>query len=207
MPFRKSNMSNIFNNYSRRQILRVSGLLMGFIASSSFPLIRTLATGRPKTVLRFRFTIEGGGKGSFDFNTATDAITQPGNFGSEFLYLNAVSDFSFSGLNRKIKKQDAGWKVVPGINAGFLGLPPGTKGVLSGVNFPDGCSTGTANLCSITVAVLYSGNLAELPELSTDPKFYQLVGVDLFEDNGQVQNRIKIIDSKIKLLPEAVDRG
>ena len=200
-------MSNIFNTYSRRQILRVSGLLVGFIASSSFPLVRTLATGRPKTVLRFRFTLEGGGKGFFDFNTATDAITDPGNFGPEFLYLSAVSNFSLSGLNRKIRKQDAGWKVVPGIDAEFLGLPPGTPGVLSGVNFPDGCSTGTVNQCSITVAVLYSGNLAELPELSTDPNSYQLLGVDLFEDDGQLQNRITIIDSKVNLLPDAVDRS
>ena len=200
-------MSNVFNTHSRRQILRMSGgLLIGSIASSSFPLIRTLAAGRPKTLLRFRFTIEGGGKGSFDLDTATDSITQPGNFGSEFLYLNAVSNFSLSGLDRKIKKQDAAWKVVPGINAGFLGLPPATPGVLSGVNFPDGCSTGTANQCSITVAVLYSGNLAELPELSTDPKFYQLVGVDFFEENGQLQNRIKIIDSKVKLLPGVVNK-
>ena len=200
-------MSNVFNTSSRRQILRMSGgLLIGSIASSSFPLVRALAAGRPKTLLRFRFTIEGGEKGSFDLDTATDAITQPGNFGSEFLYPNAVSNFSLSGLDRKIKKQDAGWKVVPGINAGFLGLPPGTPGVLSGVNFPNGCSTGTANQCSITVAVLYSGNLAELPELSTDPKFYQLVGVDFFEENGQLQNRIKIIDSKVKLLPGVVNK-
>ena len=91
----------MFNIYSRRQILKVGGgLIVGATAAASFPLIRTLAAGRPKTVLRFKFTIEGGGKGSFDFNTATEP--EPDNpvlgaFGPEFSYFNAVSDFSFSG--------------------------------------------------------------------------------------------------------------
>ena len=150
--FLQSNMFNIFHMYSRRQIFRVSGgLLIGAVASSSFPLLRTLAAGRPKTVLRFEFTTERGGKGSFDFNTATEATAAPGTFGTEFSYFNAVSDFSLSGLDRDLKKENASWKVVPGIKAGFLGLPPGTPGVLSGVNYsdvyPDGCSTGTDKPC------------------------------------------------------------
>jgi hypothetical protein len=194
-------------SYERRQIFRLSGgLLIGSVASSSFPLLRTLATGRPKTVLRFKFTIEGGGKGSFDLNTANVSTPVPGTFGPEFSYFNAVSNFSFSGLNRNVDKEDAGWKIVPGLKAEFIGFPPGTPGILSGVNYPDGCSTGTANQCSITVAVLYLGNLAELPELSEDPNSYQLVGIDLIEANGQL-NRINATDSKVIALPEVVDRA
>ncbi len=205
-------MFNIFHTYSRRQIFRVSGgLLIGAVASSSFPLIRTLAAGRPKTVLSFKFTIKGGGKGSFYLNTATAPTTVIGTFGREFSYFNAVSNFSLSGPNRDLKKQDAGWKVVPGLTAERIGLPPGTPGILSGVNYPDGCSTGTANQCSITVAVLYLGtvryidNQPEPPELSTDPNLYRLVGIDLIKPNGEL-NRIDVTDSKIIVLPEVVDQ-
>ncbi len=195
----------MFNIYSRRQILKVGGgLIVGATATGSFPLIRTLATGRPKTVLRFKFTIEGGGKGSFDFNTATGFTTASGTFGTEFLYPDAVSDFSFSGQDRDLKKENASWKVVPGLKAQFLGLPPGTPGVLSGVNYPNGCSTGTVNACSTTVAVLYLGNLTQLPELSTDPNSYQLIGIDLIDPNGQL-NRINATDSKVIALPDKVD--
>ena len=200
-------MFNIFNTSSRRQFLRVSGsLFIGAMASGSFPFIRTLAAGRPKNVLSFKFTIEGGGKGSFYLNTATEPTAVPGTFGPEFLYFSAVSDFSFSGLNRDLKKPNAVWKVVPGLKAEFIGFPPGTPGILSGVNYPDGCSTGTANGCSITVAVLYLGNLAELPVLSTDPNSYQLVGIDLFKTDGQPE-RFNATDSKVIALPEVVDRG
>ena len=129
-------MFNIFHTYSRRQIFRVSGgLLIGAVASSSFPLIRTLAAGRPKTVLSFKFTIEGGGKGSFYLNTATAPTTVIGTFGREFSYFNAVSNFSLSGPNRDLKKQDAGWKVVPGLTAERIGLPPGTPGNQNLLNF------------------------------------------------------------------------
>lgn len=206
-------MFNIFNTSSRRRVLRLGGsLFIGAIASSSFPFIRTLAAGKPKTVLSFKFTIEGGGKGSFYLNTATEPTAVLGTFGREFSYFNAVSDFSFSGLNRDVKKQDAGWKVVPGLKAEFIGLPTGTPGILSGVNYPDGCSTGTANQCSITVAVLYLGtvryidNQPEPPELSTDPNSYQLVGIDLIGTDGTL-NRINATDSKVIALPEVVDRG
>ncbi len=196
----------MFNIYSRRQILKLGGgLIVGATAAGSFPLLRTLAAGRPKTVLRFKFTIEGGGKGSFDFNTATVATDALGAFGREFSYFNAVSDFSFSGLDRDLKKENAGWKVVPGLKAEFLGLPPGTPGVLSGVNYPDGCSTGTANACSVTVAVLYLGNLTELPELSTDPNDYQLIGIDLINTTTGQLNRINATDSQVIALPDKVD--
>ncbi|MBW4606341.1 MAG: hypothetical protein KME22_03720 [Hassallia sp. WJT32-NPBG1] len=202
----------MFNIYSRRQILKVGGgLIVGATAAGSFPLIRTLAAGRPKTVLRFKFTIEGGGKGSFDFNTAPPKPGDPpveqrvGAFGPEFLYFNAVSDFSFSGVDRDLKKESAGWKVVPGLTANRIGLPDGTPGVLSGVNYPNGCTTGSRDQpCSVTVAVLYLGNLAELPELSTDPDDYRLVGIDLIDPNGQL-NRINATDSKVIALPDKVD--
>jgi hypothetical protein len=200
----------VFNIYSRRQILKVGGgLIVGATAAASFPLIRTLAAGRPKTVLRFKFTIEGGGKGSFDFNTGTEPTAASGTFGTEFSYFNAVSDFSFSGLDRDLKKENAAWKVVPGLKAQFLGLPPGTPGVLSGVNYsdvyPDGCSTGTDKPCSITVAVLYLGNLTELPELSTDPNDYKLIGIDLIDPITGQLNRIKATDSKVIALPDKVN--
>ncbi|MEI2578377.1 hypothetical protein [Scytonema sp. PRP1] len=94
---------------------------------------------------------------------------------------------------------------MPGLKAEFLGLPPGTPGVLSGVNYPDGCSTGTANACSVTVAVLYLGNLTELPELSTDPNDYQLIGIDLINTTTGQLNRINATDSQVIALPDKVD--
>ncbi|MBD2533165.1 hypothetical protein H6G97_27775 [Nostoc flagelliforme FACHB-838] len=195
----------MFNNHSRRQFLQLAGgLLVATSATVSFPRFRTLAADKSKPILRFQFTIEGGGKGSFYLNTAAAPIAVQGAFGQEFLYFNAVSNFSFSGLDRNLKKQTAGWKVVPGLKAEFLGgFPPGTPGILSGVNYPDGCSTGTANACSITVAVLYLGNLAELPQLSTDPSSYYLIGVDLIQPNGQL-NRIDATERKVIALPEGV---
>lgn len=195
----------MFNNHSRRQFLQLSGgLLVGTVAAVSYPWIRTLAADKSKPILRFQFTLEGGGKGTFYLDTRTLSTAAQGAFGQEFSYFGAVSNFSFSGLDRNFKKQRAAWKVVPGLKAQFIGLPSGTLGVLSGVNYPDGCSTGTANVCSITVAVLYSGNLAELPQLSIEPNSYQIIGVDLFTPDGQVATRIKTTTSKVIALPEGV---
>ena len=137
-------------------------------------------------------------------NTATASTAALGAFGQEFSSFNVVCNFSFSGLDSNFKKQKAGWKVVPGLKAEFIGgFPSGTLGVLSGVNYPDGCSTGTANACSITVAVLYLGNLTELPKLSTEPSSYQIIGVDLIKPDGQL-NRINATKSKVIALPENV---
>ena len=194
----------MLNNYSRRQFFQLGGgLLLATSAAVSFPLIRTLAADTAKPILRFEFTLDGGGKGSFYLNTTTTPTVAQGTFGQEFSYFSAVSNFSFSGLDRNLKKQKAAWKVVPGVKAEFIGgFPSGTLGVLSGVNYPDGCSTGTANACSITVAVLYSGNLAELPKLSNEPSSYQIIGVDLINPDGQL-NRINTTKSKVIALPES----
>ncbi|MEH1846853.1 MAG: hypothetical protein V7L25_18115 [Nostoc sp.] len=196
----------MFNIYSRRQILKVGGsLIVSATATGSFPLIRTLAAGRAKTVLRFKFTLKGGGKGSFDFNTAAQSTVTLNTFGKEYSYFNAVSHFCFSGRDRDFENENASWKVVPGLKAPFLGLPPYTPGVLSGVNYPNGCSTGTVNACSITVAVLYLGNLEQLPVVSTNPNSYQLIGIDIINPNGQL-NRIDAKYSKVIALRHKVDK-
>jgi hypothetical protein len=197
--------SIMLDNHSRRQFFKLGGgLLVGTCAAVGYPWIRTLAANSSKPTLRFRFTLEGGGKGSFLLNTAATPTAVQGDFGQEFSYFSAVSRFSFSRLDRNFKNQNAGWKVVPGLKAQFIGLPPGTLGVLSGVNYPDGCSTGTANFCSITVAVLYLGNLAELPKLSTEPDSYRIIGVDVFTPDGKVETRISTTKSKVIALPQGV---
>ena len=105
-----------------------------------------------------------------------------------------------------MKKENAAWKVVPGLTANRIGLPEGTPGVLSGVNYPNGCTTGsTTQPCSITVAVLYLGNLAELPELSTNPNHYQLIGIDLIDPITGQPNRIDATDSKVIALADKVN--
>jgi hypothetical protein len=193
----------VLNKHSRRHFLKVGGgLLIGATTAGSFPLIRTLAAGRPTNILRFQFVTERGEQGSFFLNTDTESTGFPGTFGTEYLYFSAVFGFSFIGLDNRIKHENAGWKVVPGLSAQAIGLPPGTPGVLSGVNYPDGCSTGTANFCSITVAVLYLGDVVELLNLSPNPNSYQVVGVDIFESNGEVMNRIRVTNSKVIALPK-----
>lgn len=196
-------MSDVFSICSRRQILRASGsFLLGAVGSGSFPFIATLAAGRPKTVLSFRFTTKQGGKGSFYLDTATAPTSTIGAFGSEFLYSNAVFDFSFSARYINLKKQAANWKLVPGVTSNFLGFPS-NLGVLGGVNYPSGCSTGTAAACLITVAVLYSGNTLVSPELSADPNSYpKVVGVDFFDPVSGQLKRDDAIYSSVNALPK-----
>ena len=196
-------MSDVFNICSRRQILKVGGsFLLGAVGSGSFPFIATLAAGRPKTVLSFRFTTKEGGKGFFYLDTATTPTSTIGAFSPEILYSNAVFSFSFSAPYINFKKQAANWKVVPGVTSNFLGLPS-NLGVLGGVNYPSGCSTGTTAGCLITVAVLYSGNISVSPELSADPNSYpKVIGVDFFDPVSGQLKRDDAIYSSVNALPK-----
>ena len=199
-------MFNIFHTYSRRQIFRISGgLLIGAVASSSFPLLRTLAVGRSKTVLRFQFTTAQGGKGSFYLDTNTAPSSEPAIFGpgiTGISYPLAVSDFSFSSPYVDLKKEAANWDVAPKIPLNISGR----TGVLSGVSFPSGCSTGSAFSCLINIAVLYSGSDASL---SAEPNSYPLaIGVDFFDPaTRQLIVRDDATDLKVIALPEVVDGG
>ena len=131
-------------------------------------------------LLDFSFTTIDSATGTFTLNTDTSASPVPsigagiGGFPG-ILYPNAVSNFSFSSLERpqfNLGNEIADWEVIPGII-------PGNVGNLSGVVSPNGCSAGTTFTCLINLAVLYTGNPSEL---SDNPDFYsQGLGIELFD--------------------------
>lgn len=206
----------MFNNHSRRQFLKVSGgLLVGATAAGSFPLFRTLASDRTGGItLKFRFILKDR-KGNGSFNLQVSPLIRPvilqGLFGQpEYFYPDAVSNFSLSVLagneRLSLKNQKAGWKVIAGgtyenfqrIGAEIPALKRG--GVLSGVNYPAGCITGTDKICSLTVAVAYLGSLPELPLLSTNPKDYVVFGFDRLDSQGNPAVRIDAKKSRVTIL-------
>ncbi len=126
-------------------------------------------------LLDFSFATESGGTGSFTLDTDTPPASDPaitfnasGAIEEGVAYLNAISDFSFSAPDTDIYSPTADFSVFPSIPFNL----PGSKGVESAVDLPSGCVVTTDSFCSLDIPVVYSGNVSELPKLSTDPRSY-----------------------------------
>jgi hypothetical protein len=157
------------------QMKRLSMAALGaaFIALGTFTTAPATAA-----LLEFNFDTEGGGTGSFTLNTEASpnpetVLFRPGLTGITFP--NAVSNFSFSAPYINLSSDTTNWSFAPSVTSDVFGLPA-NLGVLSGVNYPSGCTTPTSFTCTFNVAVLYSGNLSEL---SDDPLSYRGIGIEV----------------------------
>jgi hypothetical protein len=145
------------------------------VAGAAFTALLTVAVAPVQAApLDFNFTTETGATGSFTLNTDTLSSREPGIFGpgvTGISYPNAVSNFSVSAPYINLSNVTTDFNVVPSITSDFIGFPA-NLGVLSGVSYPPGCITVPGFTCLFNVAVLYSGNLLELPVLSDNPLSY-----------------------------------
>ena len=128
--------------------------------------------------LKFTFTTEQGGVGSFILDTETEAVPEselPDFFtireGNQ-AYLNAVSDFSFSSPYLNFENLDADYGVFPAVDFGPLLGAPDTPGVYTAVYTPAGCLFEPFVFCPTEFPIAYTGNLSELPDLADDPSAY-----------------------------------
>ncbi|OKH60488.1 hypothetical protein [Scytonema sp. HK-05] len=145
------------------------------VAGAAFIALLTEGTAPVQAaLLDFSFTTESGATGSFTLETDTPPSGEPGIFGpgiTGISYPNAVSNFSVSAPYINLSNVTTDFNVVPSITSDFIGFPA-NLGVLSGVSYPPGCITAPGFTCLFDVAVLYSGNLSELPVLSDNPLSY-----------------------------------
>lgn len=149
--------------------------------------------------LDFSFTTVSGATGTFTLETDTTPSPEPANFGFDPItgnpvtgisYPNAVSNLFLSSAQVNLSGETADFEVAPTLTSADLGLPAGL-GVLSGAVFPAGCSTGASFSCLFTLSTTYTGNLAELPQLSDDPASYPTgLSLDSFDPTtAQLTNR------------------
>ena len=157
-----------------------TGIVSAIITAASLGLNVPAALAQ-RVLLDFSYTTQSGVTGSFTLDPNTDAASEPsfgvGQPGLEgILYPDAVSNFSLSGLTSPSDSITTDYELIPGFTLDSLpSLPDGTIGILSGAVFPAGCSATVNVFCSATVGVLYTGELAELPDLSSDPASYPIV--------------------------------
>lgn len=177
-------------------------LCVAAVGSMLIALGSLSATPANAALLTFSFTTESGGTGSFTLDTETVPASEEAVFGDGFtgiLYPNAVSNLSLSASYASLTKVTADWVVAPSFTSDLLGLPE-NLGVLSGAVYPAGCSSGTTAGCSVTVGVIYSGNIEEL---SANPDSYPIIlAVELFEPTTQ-QLLIRESVIKYQLVPES----
>ncbi|MEB3282154.1 MAG: hypothetical protein VKK42_24880 [Lyngbya sp.] len=160
--------------------LHTTGIVYAIVAAASLGLNVPAALAQ-SVEIDFSFTTQSGVTGSFTLDPNTPAASEPsfgvGQPGLEgILYPGAVSNFSLSGLTSPSDSITTDYELIPGFTSDFLpSLPDGTTGILSGAVFPTGCSATVNVFCSATVGVLYTGELAEPPKLSSDPASYPIV--------------------------------
>ena len=155
------------------------------VAGAAFTALLTLAVAPVQAApLDFNFTTERGATGSFTLETDTPPSGDPAILRMGFTgisYPNAVSNFSFSAPYINLSSVTTDFNVVPSFTSDFIGLPA-NLGVVSAVSYPPGCITAPGLTCLFDIAVLYSGNLSELPELSDNPNSYSIgLGVDFYD--------------------------
>ncbi len=174
-------------------------------------------------LLDFSFENENGVKGSLTLDTDAVASDVPADFGfgTGILYSNAVSDFDLSvperGLN--FNGETADYQILtnptpPPPNApvtpppGGALFPEGTT--LSGVVYPSECSEGVFS-CEFSVPIFYTGDVAELPELSDDVNSYSTERIEFFDLNPETQrlevNREIFTSSNITSKTAAIPEG
>lgn len=159
-------------------------------------------------LIGFNFDTESGGTGSFILDTGTPPASEPsvvffddGSVEEGILYLNAISDFSFSAPDTSFSNLTGDYSVFPSIP--YTTRRPDT-GVLSIVG-PSGCATATADFCSVNIDVEYSGSVSELPLLSNDPLSYPRAFEVLFVDppTGDFISSDRIINFQAQAVPES----
>ena len=146
------------------------------VAATAFVAVGAISTESVQAaLLGFNFTTNSGGVGTFTLNTDTPPSTEPALFRSTgltgILYPNAISNFSFSADYINLSNLTSDWVIAPSITSDFIGFPA-NQGVLSGANYPSGCILAADSPCLFNVGVLYTGNLSELPKLSSNPNSY-----------------------------------
>ncbi|MGB6294596.1 MAG: hypothetical protein WBF90_00255 [Rivularia sp. (in: cyanobacteria)] len=175
------------------------------------------------SLLDFRFENDNGVTGFFTLDTDAEASDVPADFGfgTGILYSNAVSDFDLSvperGLN--FNGETADYQILtnptpPPPNApvtpppGGALFPEGTT--LSGVVYPSECSEGVFS-CEFSVPIFYTGDVAELPELSDDVNSYSTERIEFFDLNPETQrlevNREIFTSSNITSKTAAIPEG
>lgn len=171
-----------------------------------------IAVPAQAALLDFNFTTQSGATGSFTLETDTSPSPEPAIFGAGFTgisYPNAVSDFSFSSPQLNVNGGIADYQVAPSLNSDVLapvfGFP--FTGVLSGVAYPSGCSSGITYTCRISVGTIYNGNISELPVLSDDPDSYPSGSfVTLYDTIGTPLSADRITNVQVaarKAVPES----
>ena len=157
------------------------------VVGAAFTALLTGATAPVKAApLDFNFTTVSGATGTFTLETDTAPSADPAFFAPDapeaigIAYPNAVSNFSVSAPYLNLSNVTTDFAVAPFITSDFLGFPA-NLGVLSGVSYPQGCITTPGFTCLFDVAVLYSGNLSQLPQLSDNPLSYPTgVAIDFY---------------------------
>lgn len=174
-------------------------------------------------LLDFSFENEDGVKGSFTLDTDAVASDVPADFGfgTGTLYSNAVSDFDLSvperGLN--FNGETADYQILTNPTPpppdspvtpppGGALFPPGVT--LSGVVYPSECSEGVFS-CEFSVPIFYTGDVAELPQLSGDVNSYSTERIEFFDINPETQRlevkREIFTSSNITLKTASVPEG
>lgn len=156
---------------------KVSALLLGTLLSASNTAV--IASPAMATQLRFNFTTQSGGAGSFTLDTDTAAVPEaelPGFFtireGNQ-AYLGAVSNFSFSSPSVSFENLEADYGVFPAVEFGALLGALEVAGAYTAVYAPAGCLFDPRAFCPTEFPIAYTGDLAALPgELSDDPSAY-----------------------------------
>jgi hypothetical protein len=161
-------------------------------------------------LLKFSFTTDSGRIDSFtlDTNTALDPnpfLDSTGEAVEGLVYTGAISNFSVETPNFNLSNVTGDYSIVPSQPFG----PLGTRSVLSLVDYPAGCVTSTEFGCSVEVSIFYSGNVSELPVLSTDPLSYVDTVTRVFSGflvfdpvTGDILSRDRIANLQIQVVPE-----
>ncbi|WP_414620905.1 hypothetical protein [Calothrix sp. CCY 0018] len=200
----------------KQLIIATGGLLSLALGTGSI-------TPAQAALLDFSFENENGLTGSFTLDTEAEASEVPADFGfgTGILYSNTVSDFDLSvperGLN--FNGETADYQILTNPTPpppdspvtpppGGALFPPGTT--LSGVVYPSECSEGVFT-CNFSIPIFYTGDVAELPELSDNVDSYSTERIEFFDFNPETQtlevNREIFTSSNITFKTVSVAEG
>lgn len=154
---------------------KISAFLLGTLLSVSSTVMASPAAAAQ---LRFSFTTQSGGNGSFSLETDTEAVPEselPIFFtireGNQ-AYLGAVSDFSFTSPEASFEGLDADYGVFPAVEFGSLLGVPEVPGAYTAVYAPAGCLFDPTAFCPTEFPIAYTGDLSALPDLADDLSAY-----------------------------------
>lgn len=154
-----------------------------------------VGTTAPATAasLDFSFTTASGGTGSFTLDTDTAPGSEPAFFFVQgqplqegFGYAGAVSDFSFSSQATSLSNLTGDINVYPTVNTSEFSADDGVLSLLFG---PSGRSADENPL--VEIALVYLGNVSELPVLSDEPSSYSsLFGIQVYGNDTVIVDEL-----------------